>query len=326
MTRLHETTLLALDEVSVKYARPGQPGVHAVRGATLRIDRGSILGLVGESGSGKTSLANAVLRLLPHTTGTIRIDGREFNSLDRKERFELRRRIQAVFQDPSSSLSPRRTVRQSLIEPLDHFGVVDRAERPSRVARALETVGLEPALADRLPSELSGGQRQRVALARALVSEPDLVIADEPVSSLDVTTQSRIIDTIADLRRSLGVAFLFISHDLGVVRRLADTVAVMYAGRIVETGPAARIFSEPAHPYTRSLLQAAPAADPSRPRPRPPAGEAPATLTATGGCVFHNRCTEATNTCRQQEPGESAPDGVKDDEAQHRVRCHLWNR
>jgi len=296
--------------------------VTAVRNVSLEIGPGRILALVGESGSGKTSLARAVLRLLPVTSGELLFKGQNLAALEGRPLREIRRSIQAVFQDPLASLSPRRSVLQTLLEPLDHFRIGSAAERQARAIGALETVGLGAMHLGRYPHELSGGQRQRVALARALVTEPELIVADEPVSSLDVPVRTRIIDLIKDLRARLGLAFLFVSHDLSVVRRLTDDVAVMNLGTLVEAGPAAALFARPAHPYTRSLLASVPVPDPGHASPSVLAGEPPSALTPPGGCVFHMRCPDRIGQCAVDAPAEtrvshSAPD--------HRVRCHLWN-
>ena len=223
----------------------------AVRDASLEIPAGGILALVGESGSGKTSLAHAILQLLPVASGQVLFRGHDAAHMDRAALHDLRRRVQPVFQDPQAALSPRRSIHQTLLEPLDHFAIGSREEREKSIREAMEAVDLEPDLLHRYPHELSGGQRQRVALARALAVGPDLVVADEPVSSLDVSMQVRIVNLIRDLRDRRGVAFLFVSHDLAVVRRLADAVAVMYAGRLVEIGPAAATSRIPVRGPTR---------------------------------------------------------------------------
>ena len=323
--------LLSVHDLVVEYHQPGsRQSLAAVRGVSLDIPEAGILALVGESGSGKTSLAHAILQLLPVAAGSVRFRGRDLGGMDRPALKQLRRCIQPVFQDPLASLSPRRTVLQTLLEPLDQFGIGSAQEREGMAGQALSTVDLGPELLERFPHELSGGQRQRVALARALVCEPELVIADEPVSSLDIPMQSRIIELVRELRDRLGIAFLFVSHDLSVVHRLADTVAVMYAGQLVETGPAARIFSEPAHPYTRALMRAVPVADPDRQAPQVLAGEPPSPLTPPAACVFHNRCAEAMAECARQEPADRAiapgeENKTEETQWQHRVRCHLWN-
>ena len=244
-----------------------------------------------------------------------------------------RRNIQLVFQDSLASLSPRRSVLQTLVEPLDHFRIGVPSERPEKAEMAMQTVGLDPALRHRYPQELSGGQRQRVALARALVAEPALIIADEPLSSLDVTVQSRMVELILELRETLGVAFLFVSHDLSVVQRLADTVGVMYLGKMVESADTETLFKRPAHPYTRSLMAAVPVADPGQPRPTVLAGEPPSPLTPPSGCVFHMRCRDKKPICSTAIPRETIifdETGMCEDRRElktinHRVRCHLWN-
>jgi oligopeptide/dipeptide ABC transporter ATP-binding protein len=319
--------LLSVRGLTVTY--PGSPSGYrpltAVRGVDLDIPKAGILALVGESGSGKTSLAHAVLQLVPADSGRVVFRGQELGQMDKKGIREARRRIQAVFQDPLAALSPRRSIRQALLEPLNHFRIGTEQERGEKIDTALESVGLEPGLQDRFPHELSGGQRQRVALARALVTDPDLVVADEPVSSLDVSMQARIVELILELRERLGVAFLFVSHDLSVVRRLADSVAVMYAGRLVETGPAGELFRAPAHPYTRALLAASPVADPKAEAPAVLQGEPPSPLTPPTGCVFHKRCDKALPECAGNEP---EPCVIIDERSpgEHRVRCHLWKQ
>lgn len=316
--------LLSVRNLVVRYAPSGsrRQSITAVRDVSLDIARGRIQALVGESGSGKTSLARAILRLLPIESGQVLFRGADMAALDRRQLRDARRHLQAVFQDPLASLSPRRNVLQALLEPLDHFRIGAAARRPERALAALETVGLSPALRLRYPHELSGGQRQRVSLARALVTEPDLIIADEPVSSLDVPVQARIIDLIRELRDRLGLSFLFVSHDLSVVRRVADDVAVMYSGSLLETGSAARVFDQPAHPYTRCLLAAIPAPDPSLPPPAVIGGEPPSALTPPRGCVFHMRCPDRFEPCATEQPGETS---TSMPELDHRVRCHLWN-
>jgi oligopeptide transport system ATP-binding protein len=316
--------LLSVRNLVVRYAPSGsrRQSITAVRDVSLDIARGRIQALVGESGSGKTSLARAILRLLPIESGQVLFRGADMAALDRRQLRDARRHLQAVFQDPLASLSPRRNVLQALLEPLDHFRIGAAAERPERALAALETVGLSPTLRLRYPHELSGGQRQRVSLARALVTEPDLIIADEPVSSLDVPVQARIIDLIRELRDRLGLSFLFVSHDLSVVRRVADDVAVMYCGTLLETGPAARLFDQPAHPYTRCLLAAIPAPDPGLPPPEVIGGEPPSALTPPRGCVFHMRCPDRFEPCATEQPGETSASMPEQD---HRVRCHLWN-
>ena len=322
MTRSATSGLLSVRNLVVDYPAAGsrRRSVSAVRNVSLEVGAGRILALVGESGSGKTSLARAVLRLLPVTSGQLWFKGQDLASLEGRPLRQARRSIQAVFQDPLASLSPRRTVLQALLEPLDHYRLDEPPQRRARAAAALETVGLDVALLQRFPHELSGGQRQRVALARALVTEPELIVADEPVSSLDVPVRARIIELISDLRTRLGLAFLFVTHDLSVVRRLADDVAVMNLGTLVEAGPSAALFARPAHPYTRSLLAAIPVPDPRYPPPTVLTGERPSALTPPGGCVFHMRCPDRIGRCATDAPVETHVAGSEPD---HRVRCHL---
>lgn len=322
-----DQTLLSVRNLTIEYREAESPSgkLAAVRDVSLDIPCGGILALVGESGSGKTSLAHAILQLLPIASGQVLFQGRDLGGLDKAAMRAARRSIQAIFQDPLASLSPRRSIRQTLLEPLNHFKTGTKRDRGDRAVEAIEAVGLEKELMDRYPHELSGGQRQRVGLARALVCGPGLVVADEPVSSLDVSMQARIVDLILELRERLGVAFLFVSHDLSVVRRLADRVAVMYAGQIVESGPASQIFKSPAHPYTRALLRAVPVADPEHAAPVVLEGEPSPPLTPPTGCVFHKRCADALPECPGHQPLDRVITGTEQDHTEHRVRCHLWN-
>lgn len=324
--------LLTVRNLVVRYeaSLAGSHALTAVRDVSLEIRPGEVFALVGESGSGKTSLAHSILGLTPISAGEILFRDKNLATASPAEWKEVRKSIQMVFQDPLASLSPRRNVLQALREPLDHFRVGRPSDRREQAVAALETVGLDPDMGERYPHELSGGQRQRVALARALVSEPRLIIADEPVSSLDVSVQAKVIRLMLELRDRMGIALLFVSHDLAVVKQLADTVAVMYLGKLVESAPAARLFSHPAHPYTRSLLSAVPVPDPRRAAPAVLAGEPPSPLTPPPGCVFHKRCSETFEPCASVEPGEcrvDATDSRMQDQGQgdHRVRCHLWS-
>lgn len=320
--------LLSLRNLEVEHA--GVAGSHAklraVRGVSLDIEPGAIYGLVGESGSGKSSLAHAVVRLVPPSGGQALFRGVDLFTLDRRSLRQARREIQMVFQDSLASLSPRRTITQTLLEPLNHFRIGSASTRMQKVVASLETVGLDAALGSRYPQALSGGQRQRVAFARAIITEPSLIIADEPVSSLDARVRSRIIELILDLKKRLGIAFLFVSHDLSVVQKLADQVGVMYLGKLVESGSSQAVFARPAHPYTRALLRAVPVADPHRPAPVALSGEPPSPLTPPAGCVFHMRCPEVFGPCSSDEPSEYLVTGGEASETcKHRVRCHKWN-
>ncbi|MBT8048535.1 MAG: ABC transporter ATP-binding protein [Xanthomonadales bacterium] len=331
----HGQMLLEVRDLVVSYPARGSAGkpLAAVRSVSLNIENGSIFGLVGESGSGKSSLAHAIIQLTPYRSGQVLFRGQDLASLKKPQLGAARRQMQFVFQDSLAALSPRRSIEQTLLEPLNHFRVGAPASRAKKAAAALETVELDADMLHRYPQELSGGQRQRVALARALVTEPELIIADEPLSSLDAPVQARIVDLMLKLRAELGIAFLFVSHDLSTVRRLADKVGVMYLGKIVESGKTESLFQQPAHPYTKSLLAAVPVADPAHPAPSVLTGEPPSPLTPPAGCVFHMRCPEKMERCPSIEPIEvavgkqyGAPENERElKTAGHRVRCHLWD-
>jgi oligopeptide/dipeptide ABC transporter ATP-binding protein len=311
--------LLELDAVSKRFRRHVSLGdriagwlgapverreVRAVENVTLSVMRGETLGLVGESGCGKSTLGRIAAGILPPTSGTARLDGKPVMDESGDHR-KLTTRVQTVFQDPFASLNPRRRIGEAIAEgPLAH-GLVDRAGARAYAAEQLSRVGLDPSYASRFPHQFSGGQRQRIAIARALAMQPDLLICDEPVASLDVSIQAQVLNLFLDLRRALHLTAIFISHDLGVVRHLSDRVAIMYLGRIVEIGPAAEIYATPKHPYTQALLASVPRLNRhrrGRSAFRPIAGELPSPLAPPAGCHFHPRCAMAQERCRVEPP------------------------
>jgi len=279
--------------------------VRAVDGVTLSVRRGEVLGLVGESGCGKSTLARTILQLVPTTGGMIILNGRHLGEATRAEILAERRDLQMIFQDPYASLNPRMTVHATLAEPLLVHGICGPGEVQGQVDELMRIVGLAPRFARKYPHEFSGGQRQRIAIARALALRPKIIVADEPVSALDVSIQAQILNLLSNLCREMDVALIFIAHDLSVVRHISDRVAVMYLGKIVELGPAADVIDRPQHPYSRALVSAIPVPDPRIERTRRRivlAGDPPSPINPPAGCAFHPRCPHAVDRCREAVP------------------------
>jgi peptide/nickel transport system ATP-binding protein len=299
----------------------GRRVVHAVDGVSFQIDRGETLSLVGESGCGKSTVGRAILRLFDLTAGQVVLDGVRIDDMSTGSLRPLRRRMQVVFQDPFSSLNPRMRVRDLLAEPIRNFGLARSSDDvTARIDALLDKVRLPRDAAHRWPHEFSGGQRQRIAIARALAAEPDLIVCDEAVSALDVSVKAQIVNLLQDLQRELGLALLFISHDLAIVEHITHRVAVMYLGRIVELAPKRQIFVAPRHPYTQALLSAVPVPDPGAARSRIVLkGDIPSPIDRPTGCHFHTRCPQAFDRCRSDEPTlQKLPDGPL-------VACHLYD-
>jgi oligopeptide/dipeptide ABC transporter ATP-binding protein len=303
---------------AVKHAG-GVSLLRALNNVSFDIQRGETLGLVGESGSGKTTTGRVLVGLIPATSGSVTLFGHCITAADARARLALvRSRLQLVFQDPYASLNPRMRIGNAIAEPLDIQGSYSRRDRADRVAELLELVGLPKISAERYPHEFSGGQRQRIVIARALALNPEFVVCDEPVSALDVSMQAQIVNLLLDLQDRLGLSYLFIAHDLAVVRAVSTRIAVMYAGSIVETAPKSKLYSNPQHPYSKALLDAVPRADPCFVRPPAVAGEVPSLLDPPSGCRFHPRCALAMDRCRVEAPRlrPSGPD--------RSVACHLF--
>jgi len=307
-------SLLSVTELSTHYKSPG--GVlRAVDDVSLTVEPGETVGLVGESGCGKSTLGKTLMRLVAPTGGEIEFRGENITKVDSRKLREVRRNIQMIFQDPFASLNPRHTIREILMAPLTVHKIGDRADRAGLVEAMIDRVGLPRDALDRYPHEFSGGQRQRIGIARALILNPELVVCDEPVSALDLSIQAQILNLLASMKKDFGLSYLFISHDLSVVRYFADRVLVMYLGRIVESADNAALWSDPKHPYTRALMDAVP--DPSRRKQAAPiTGDLPSPQNIPKGCRFHPRCPLATDICRSEEPQFRAL-------AQgHHVACH----
>lgn len=318
------TPLLELRDLCLSFRRRGQRAIDRVN---LRITAGSTLGLVGASGAGKSSIARAILHLIEPESGEIRFKGEVMGRMNPRQLKLARQRIQMVFQEPSVSLSPRRTIGQTLLEPLAHFAIGDAGQRREKIERTLRTVGLDNSALGRYPHQFSTGQQQRIAIARALVTDPELLIADEAVASLDVSIQAQILQLVQTLQRDLGITFLFISHDLAVIRQIADEVAVMYRGQLLEQSPADRFFDRPAHPYSRVLLSFAEGETP----PDQVAGHwrldrSRITAEAEEKCVFACHCQERMAVCDDIEPAfNRLYDESRHVSAPHCVKCHLYD-
>ena len=315
--------ILELDGIAKHYgprrtllAKRATP-VRAVDGVSFAVGRAETLALVGESGCGKSTTARLAVRLIEPTAGIVRFEGADITTLSGSALRTLRRRMQMVFQDPFASLNPRMSVQDILAEPLVVHRIGDAAAQKARVAELLSLVGLAPHHAGRYPHEFSGGQRQRIGIARALAVEPALIVLDEPVSALDVSIQAQVVNLLRDLQRQLGLSYLFIAHDLAVVKHVADRVAVMYLGRIVEIGPKDRVFANPRHPYTRVLLAAIPRPDPHLRLARQPTGDVPSPADIPPGCRFHTRCAYVIDRCRTEDPE------LRPMELAHLSACHL---
>jgi oligopeptide transport system ATP-binding protein len=295
--------------------------VHAVDGVSFAIGRGRTLGLVGESGCGKSTCARSIIRIYEPTSGHVRLDGQDITRLSQKQLLPLRRKMQMIFQDPYASLNGRMTVRALIGEPLRAHGAAEsRRDEEDRILRMLEKVGLTREHAGRYPHEFSGGQRQRVGIARALILRPELVICDEPISALDVSIQAQIVNMLRDFQQELGLSYLFIAHDLSMVRYISDEVGVMYMGQLVEHSPAEDIYAHPLHPYTQGLLASIPVPDPSLARLQDEeglSGDLPSPIDPPPGCRFHTRCPHATGCCREEAPALRNVGGG------HAVACHL---
>jgi oligopeptide/dipeptide ABC transporter ATP-binding protein len=326
-----EDDVLVEVENLVKYFPIRGPGllartvghVQAVDGVSLTLRRGQTLGLVGETGSGKTTLARCIAGLIPITSGRVVFEGHDIAGLSRRAMRPFRREIQMIFQDPYGSLNPRRRVGSIIGDPFAVHNTASGGARKRAVQELMERVGLNPEHYNRFPAEFSGGQRQRIGLARALALRPKLIIADEPVSALDVSIQAQILNLLADLQNDFGLTYLFIAHDLEVVRHVSNQVTVMYLGRICEQGPKDPVYETPRHPYTAALLSAAPAADPDAAAARQRiilTGDIPSPINPPAGCRFHPRCPKAQDLCHQQEPPLETKPG---DPPEHQTACHF---
>lgn len=299
----------------------GRPvsSVKAVDGVSFTVNKGETLGIVGESGCGKSTTGRMLMRLIDPSEGKVTFEDRELTSLSNSEMRKIRREMQMVFQDPFASLNPRHTVEKILEEPLKVHGMGSAKERKKRVHELLNIVGLSSYHAKRYPHQFSGGQRQRIGIARALMTKPKLIIADEPVSALDVSIQSQVLNLMQDLQKEFGLTYIFIAHDLGVVRHISDRVGVMYLGKMVELSNSEQLYEKPLHPYTQALLSAVPVPDPDFKRETILLqGDIPSPSNPPSGCTFHTRCPHATEICKQKVPE------FKEHQPGHYVACHLY--
>ena len=313
-----DQAVLRGENIVVEFPMKRKQVVQAVSDVSIDVLPGETLGLVGESGCGKSTLAKAMLQLPPPTSGTVRFKGRELTSLSREELRRVRPQLQVIFQDPISSLNPRRRVREIVGESIAIWGG-ENGNGDEKVNRVLDTVGLDPMVAgDRYPHEFSGGQAQRICIGRALVPDPDVLVCDEPVSALDVSVQAQILNLLEDMKERYGLSMLFIAHDLGVVKNISDRVAVMYLGKICEVASANKMYSMPAHPYTEALIAAVPSAD-KIDTSAIPTGQLPSPMNPPSGCRFRTRCPRAEQLCADEEPQVRK---VADD---HYVACHFPN-
>lgn len=310
--------LLEARDLTKEFPYDRKKKVHAVSGVSFQILKGETLGLVGESGCGKSTLGRLLLRLIPPTSGELFLHGKSVNSLSEKEFREYRRQLQLIFQDPYASFNPRMTVRNIIAEPLETWNMCSsKQETTDRVLELMEAVGVPGEFLYRYPQQFSGGQRQRIGIARAIGINPELIVCDEPVSALDVSVQNQILNLLKDLQMSRGLTYLFISHDLSVIRYISDRVCVMFLGKVCELGPVEEVFLKPLHPYTKFLINSLPKPDPHRRDESVQllSGEVPSPVDLPAGCRFHTRCPYATEICREREPGMQEINGRS-------VACH----
>jgi oligopeptide transport system ATP-binding protein len=318
-------TLLDVENLKVHFPIGHDQTIRAVDGVSFTINKGETLGLVGESGCGKSTASRAIIRLIAATGGSVRFGGQDVLTLEEKEMRGLRRKMQMVFQDPYGSLSPRLNIGQIIAEPLEIHGIgSNRSEREAKVSSLLEAVGMSPTISQRYPHEFSGGQRQRIGIARALALDPEFIILDEPVSALDISVRAQVVNLLQDIQSERGISYLFVGHDLSLIRHAAHRVAVMYLGRVVEIATSHELYTDPRHPYTRSLLDSVPSPDPSRRRTRSPlSGDPPSPIDIPSGCRFRSRCPFAQEVCAEKDP-ELLPMGIGEANG-HRAACHFAN-